>query len=87
VSVHDACPSAEAAKPRTIEAVTVFGNAAIVTETIAEASPGTAEDVFSYVDGHWSYSPEDRSIYHHASVAADVAAAKAARLCASWKIF
>ena len=59
VSVHDACPSAGAGKPRTIKAVTVFGNAAIVTETIAGASkPGTAEDVFSYVDGHWSYSPE-----------------------------
>ena len=87
VSVHDACPSAEAAKPRTIKAVTVFGNAAIVTEAIAEASPGTAEDVFSYVDGHWSYSPEDLSIYHHGSVAADIAAAKAAGFCASWKIF
>ncbi len=89
VSVHEACPSAGAGKPRTIKALTVFGNAAIVTETVTGASskPGTVEDVFSYVDGRWSYSPQDLSIYHHGSVAADVAAAKAAGFCTSWKIF
>ena len=89
VSVHEACPSAGAGKPRTIKAVTVFGNAAIVTEVItgAPVQPGTAADVFNYADGHWSYSPEDLNIYHHGSVTADVAAAKAAGLCASWKIY
>ena len=87
VSVHNACPSAGAGKSRIVKTVTVFGNAAIVTEALAGASPGTAEDVFSYVDGHWSYSPEDLSVYHHGSVAADIAAAKAAGFCASWKIF
>ena len=89
VSVHEACPSAGAGKPRVIKALTVFGNAAIVTEAVtgAASKPGTAEDVFSYADGRWSYSPQDLSIYHHGSVTADVAAAKAAGFCTSWKIF
>jgi hypothetical protein len=87
VSVHDACPSAGAGNSRAIKAVTAFGNAAIVTETVTGMAPGTAEDVFSYVDGRWSYSPPDLSIYHHKSVTADIAAAKAAGFCASWKIF
>jgi hypothetical protein len=87
ISVHDGCPSAGAGKSRTIKAVTVFGTAAIVTETIAGASPGTAEDVFNYANGRWSYSPGDPGIYHHESVAADIAAAKAAGFCGSWKMF
>lgn len=87
VSVHDACPTADAGRPRSIKAVTVFGTAAIVTETITGASHGTAEDVFSYANGRWRYSPADLSIYGHGSVAADITAAKAAGLCASWKIF
>jgi hypothetical protein len=87
ISVHNACPSAGAGKSRIIKAVTVFGNAAIITEAIAGASPATAEDVFSYVNGHWSYSPADPSIYDHGSVRADVAAAKAAGFCTGWKIF
>ena len=89
VSVHEACPSAGAGKPRTIKAVTVFGNAAIVTEVIAGAQvkPGMAADVFNYADGHWSYSPEDLNIYQHGSVTADITAAKAAGLCAGWKIY
>ena len=78
-----------AGKPRVIKALTVFGDAAIVTEAVtgAPSEPGTAEDVFGYADGRWSYSPQDLSIYHHGSVTADVAAAKAAGLCTSWKIF
>jgi hypothetical protein len=87
VSVHNACPSTGAGKSRIIKAVTVFGNAAIVTEAIAGASPVTAEDVFNYANGRWSYSPADPSIYDHGSVTADVAAAKAAGLCTGWKIF
>jgi hypothetical protein len=87
VSVHDACPSAGAGMSRSIKAVTVFGTAAIVTEEIIGASHDTAEDVFSYANGRWSYSPADLSIYRHGSVTADIAAAKAAGLCASWKIF
>jgi hypothetical protein len=87
VSVHEACLSGGAGKARIIKAVTVFGNAAIVTEAIAGASPGTAEDVFNYVDGQWSYSPADLSVYQHGSVAADVSAAKAAGFCADGKMF
>lgn len=87
VSVHDACQSRRTGKSRTIRAVTVFGSAAIVTEAITGASPGTTEDVFNYSNGRWSYSPADLSIYHHGSVAADVAAARAAGFCASGKLF
>jgi len=89
VSVHVACPTAGAGRSRIIKAVTVFGSNAITTEAIAGAAAKvhTAEDVFTYAHGHWSYSPQDVSIYHHGSVAADVAAAKAAGFCAGWKIF
>lgn len=89
VRVHDACPSAGAGKSRVIKAVTVFGGAAIITEKIPAAAvkAGTNEDVFDYAHGRWSYSPVNLSIYHHGSVAADVAAAKAAGLCTGWRIF
>ena len=80
-------PAAGAGKSRVIKAVTVFGNAAIVAETVAGALPGTAEDVFNYADGRWRYSPQDPSIYQHKSVTADIAAAKAAGLCTSSKVF
>jgi hypothetical protein len=88
VAVHEACPSADSGKQRVIKAVTVFGDAAIVTETITGVPAAkTAQDVFNYANGHWSYSPGDLSIYRHGSVTADVAAAKAAGLCTGWKIF
>ena len=38
VGVHEACSSAEAGKSRVIKAVTVFGNAAIVAETVSGAA-------------------------------------------------
>jgi hypothetical protein len=87
VGVHEACSSAEAGKSRVIKAVTVFGNAAIVAETVSGTLPGTAEDVFNYTDGRWRYSPQDPGIYQHKSVIADIAAAKAAGLCTSSKVF
>jgi hypothetical protein len=89
VSVHEACPSIGTGKPRTIKAMTVFGDAAIVTESITgvPSQLGTAEDIFSYANGHWSYSPQDLNIYLHGSVTADIAAAKAAGFCTSWKLF
>ena len=89
VSVHDACPSAGAGKHRTIKAMTVFGDAAIVTESITGVPSQlvTVEDVFSYANGHWSYSPQDLNIYLHGSVTADIAAAKTAGFCTSWKLF
>lgn len=84
VGVHDACPGAAAGKSRTIRAVTAFGSAAIITETIAG---GTAEDVFNYAGGHWSYSPGEVSIYLHGSIAADIAAAKMTGFCTGSKVF
>ena len=86
VGVHAACPSASAGRFRMIRAVTVFGSAAIVTEAIV-GTTSKEEDVFSYANGNWSYSPGDLSIYRHGSVTTDVAAANAAGLCNGRKIF
>jgi hypothetical protein len=87
IGVHEACSAAVAGKSRNITAVTVFGNAAVVSETVAGAKPGAVEDVFNYTGGHWRYSPQAPSIYGHGSVTADIAAAKAAGLCESSKVF
>ncbi len=90
VRVHHACQSADAATTaRAVKTVTAFGTAAIVTETVTvgPSRPRQGEEVFSYVKGHWGYSPNDLSIYHHGSAAADIAAARAAGLCATWKSF
>ena len=89
VGVHEACQNAAVGKPRAIKAVTVFGNAAIVTTVIsgAPADGRVSEDVFNYANGRWTYSPRNIGIYLHGSVAADVAAAKAAGLCAGWESF
>lgn len=83
VGVHDGCPLANAGVARIIKSVTVFGNAAIITETVAGATSrrGTVEDVFNYINGRWGYMPGDLSIYKHRSVKADIAAARAAGFC------
>ena len=83
VGVHAGCPSGGAGTARVIESVLVFGNAAIVTETVGGAASqlGTSHDVFNYANGHWVYAPNDLGIYHHGSVAADIAAAKALGFC------
>jgi len=87
VSVHDGCASGEE-KSSFIGAVTVFGNAAIVTAVVGTASkPDTTEDVFNDANGGWRYSPADLNIYHHGSVTADIAAARAAGYCATWRVF
>ncbi len=88
VKVHHGCQSTATAA-RVIKVVTAFGNAAIVTETVTVGRPEhrRGEEVFSYVKGRWGYSPNDLSIYHRGSAAADIAAARAAGLCASWKSF
>jgi hypothetical protein len=87
IGVHVRCPVAAGGTARVITAVTVFGNAAIVTERVAgTVSRRTmAEDVFNYFNGRWGYSPSNLGIYHHRSVAADVAAARAAGLCGPGK--
>lgn len=85
VGVHEACPSAGTGMARAIKSVVVFGDAAIVTETITGTLSrlGPAEDVFNYANGHWGFSPGAPGIYHRGSVAADIAAAKAAGFCAN----
>jgi len=87
--VHELCSPAGSGAPRVIKAITVFGNAAIVTTTVSGAPAGraTTEDVFDYANGRWGYSPEDLGIYQHGSVAADVTAARHAHLCGGWKSF
>jgi hypothetical protein len=82
VAVHEGCRSNDSRMARTIKAVTVFGNAAIITERPAQAAGrATAEDVFNYANRRWAYSPQDVSVYQHGSVTADVAAARAAGFC------
>jgi hypothetical protein len=90
VTVHQGCrASTVASTARAIKAVTVFGTAAIVTEAVTTGPPQhrRAEEVFSHVKGRWGFSPNDLSIYHHGSTADDIAAARKAGLCASWKSF
>jgi hypothetical protein len=87
VRVHEACRAAGDGTVVTIKAVTVFGRAAIVTEATGSAAPRTTEVVFNYANGKWSYSPADPGVYEHGSIAADVAAARAAGYCGSWKVF
>lgn len=87
--VHRACQPVPALRPPVIKAVTVFGNAAIVTAVAADASSRrhTTREVFNFVGGRWGYQPADIGIYFHGSIAADTAAARRAGLCAGWKIF
>jgi hypothetical protein len=84
ISVHNGCTlGGGSGQASAIKSVFVFGNAAIVTETIADdrSRPGKAEAVFNYAGGHWAYAPSNLGIYHHGSVAADVAAATALGFC------
>ena len=89
VGVHDGCPAATPGVTAAIKAVTVFGDTAIVTETVhaAQSGPHTTEYVFYYANGHWGYSPVNPGIYHRGSITADISAAKKAGLCSSWKTF
>jgi hypothetical protein len=84
VGVHEGCSAGGAAKPMTVTAVTVFGNAAIVTESIAGS---VSEQVFSEVKGNWDYGPGTLGIYHRGSVTADISTARAAGFCGGSKTF
>lgn len=88
IQVHNGCRPASAAAVRTVSSVTVFGDTAIVTET---ATAGTRHHrdfyVLSYERGRWGYSPDSLGLYHHGSISADIAAAKAAGLCGGWKVY
>lgn len=86
VRVHVAC-RADAMAQRTIEQVTVFGNAAIITESVGGPTGHGAEDVFNEINGRWAFSPPDPGIYERGSAAAAISAARAAGWCASWKVF
>ena len=70
-----------------MKSVTIFGDAAIVTQkmTGSHSRAHVTRGIFNYVDRHWGYSPDDSSIYQYASVAADIAAAKAHGLCSGRK--
>lgn len=87
IRVHKSCLSISSGeRAAAIKSVTVFGDAAIVARTIRTHSKNrTVRDVFNYDNGHWVYSPADMSIYHHGSVAADIAAARTAGLCGNGK--
>jgi hypothetical protein len=89
VGVHNGCPLGSAGAVRSVRSVTVFGDAAIVTETIAGSRPrlDVTEDIFSYAGGAWLYSPGNPGIYHHGSVTADITAARAVGFCTTWKGF
>jgi hypothetical protein len=87
VAVHQGCPSASAGLARAIKSVTMAGSTAVVTEGLAGAASalGSATDTWNYADGRWGevLSPSALKDYSHGSAAADVAAMKAAGLCAS----
>ena len=89
VGVHEGCAATTSGVSRVIRSVTVFGNTAIVTETVrgSQSKRDTAEYVFVYTDGSWGYSPVYPGIYHGRSITADIQAAKAVGLCAGWKSF
>ena len=86
-AVHQDCPSQTAGLAYDVKNVTVTGDTAIATVTLAGAasSLASASEAFTYAGGKWEYtpSPADLSLYQHGSVAADVAAAKARGYCTS----
>lgn len=84
VEVHQGC-AAHPSGAVSIKAVTVFGDTAIVSESVGAAH--TAAYVFAYTNGAWGFSPDDIGTYHHGSPAADVAAAKTEGFCGGWKAF
>ena len=85
VAVHQGCPSASAAISRVIQAVTMAGSTAVVTETGSGAAGalGSVTDAWSYAGGRWGIelSPSATASYSHGGAAADIAALKAAGEC------
>ncbi len=82
-AVHQACPSASAGLAFKITDVTVTGNTAVVTYTLAGAASalGTATQAFTYSQGQWWLVLSDPGMYEHGSVKKDIAAAKAQGQC------
>jgi hypothetical protein len=88
VSVHERCLPTAAPDASQIGALTVFGEAAIVTRHPVEGGgQSSTADVFNYADGQWGYSPSEISIYLHGSANADIAAARNAGMCRSPRAF
>ena len=85
VAVHRGCPRAAGGMSYKIRHIGVTGRTAVVTVALTggAAKPESATETLVYADGHWGFSPRDLGLYRHASVSADVAAAKAAGGCAS----
>jgi len=86
-AVHQGCPSPSAGAAREIKSVTMAGNTAVVTESLAGAlsAVATQADAFTYAGGRWGYVLDAATLaaYSHGSAAADIAALKAAGRCAS----
>ena len=86
-AVHQGCPPQSAGLAYDVKNVTVTGNTAVATVTLAGAasSLASASEAFTYAGGKWGYTPgpSDLSLYEHGSVQADIAAAKAQGYCAS----
>jgi hypothetical protein len=84
-AVHEGCPSPTEGMARVIKSVTMAGTTAVVTETVAGAAGalGSVTDAWQYAGGRWgiSLSASALTVYTHGSVAADIAAAKAAESC------
>ena len=83
VAVHEGCPSASAGLAYDVKHITMAGNTAVATVTLAGALSklATGSEAFTYSGGRWGFSPSGMSIYGHGSVAKDIAAAKAKGLC------
>ena len=83
--VHAQCPAPTAGLARTIKRVTMAGNVALVTETLAGSlgKLGSVVESYVYSGGRWLWAPtaSDLSYYRHGSVAADVAAARVQHMC------
>lgn len=84
-AVHNGCQSPSAGMARVIKSVTIVGSTAVVTETVAGAASalGSSTDAWQYAGGRWGFelSASALAVYKHGSVAADLAAAKAAGDC------
>lgn len=84
VAVHRGCLGAAGGMSYKIRHIAVTGKTAVVTVALTGGTkPENATETLVYANGHWGFSPQDLALYRHGSVAADVAAAKAASGCAS----
>lgn len=83
-AVHEGCPSPTAGAAYDVKHVTLTGSVAVVTVALNGAASALGSENISmvYAGGKWGYAPPDLTLYHHGTVKADVAAAKARGYCA-----